>query len=188
MSSADVLQPSSPEVSGATQAAASILNQMGQYNAEQRLQNLQLHSGGGSQETGTEPAIPAQQGSGSPATPINLTETMDDSDVTYAPTSDDEEDSSDSLEFIAETQVQEEGTQSAQLASPQSSQMLESHQVSAAAPVRDSTEDLADSELDAAIEQREQEAARLMQEAARMRAARRARQEEGQPSRAKRNT
>ena len=68
---------------------------------------------------------------------------MDDSDVTYAPTDDDEEeeDSSDSVEFIAETQVQEEEIQSTQLAPPQSSQMLESHQESAAAPVRDSTED-----------------------------------------------
>ena len=101
MSSIVVLQPSPPEVSGATQAADvpdSLLNQlMDQHEAEVHLQNLQLHSGGGSQETGTEAAIPVQQRSGSPTTPSNLTETMDDSDVTYAPTDDDEEeeDSSD---------------------------------------------------------------------------------------------
>ena len=78
---------------------------------------------------------------------------MDDMDDTYAPTDDDdeEEDSTDSVEFIAETQVQEEEIQSTQLAPPQSSQMLESHQESAAAPVRDSTEDLGDSEIDAEI-------------------------------------
>ena len=114
MSSADVLQPSPIEVSGATQAADvpdSLLNQlMDQHEAEVHLQNLHLHSGDGSQETGTEAAIPVQQRSGSPTTPSNLTETMDDSDVTYAPTDDDdeEEDSTDSVEFIAETQVQEE--------------------------------------------------------------------------------
>ena len=88
MSSTDDLQPSPPEVSGATQAADvpdSLLNQlMDQHEAD--LQNLHLHSGGGSQETGTEAAIPYQQESGSPTTPSNLTETMDDSDVTYAPT------------------------------------------------------------------------------------------------------
>ena len=181
MSSADVLQPSPIEVSGATQAADvpdSLLNQlMDQHEAEVHLQNLHLHSGDGSQETGTEAAIPVQQRSGSPTTPSNLTETMDDSDVTYAPTDDDEEeeDSSDSVEFIAETQVQEEEIQSTQLAPPQSSQMLESHQESAVAAVRDSTEDLGDSELDAEIERLEQEAARLRQ----LRAARRARPEHG---------
>ena len=181
MSSTDDLQPSPPEVSGATQAADvpdSLLNQlMDQHEAEVHLQNLHLHSGGGSQETGTEAAIPYQQESGSPTTPSNLTETMDDSDVTYAPTDDDEEeeDSNDSVEFIAETQVQEEEIQSTQLAPPQSSQMLESHQESAAAAVRDSTEDLGDSELDAEIERLEQEAARLRQ----LRAARRTRPEHG---------
>ena len=181
MSSTDDLQPSPPEVSGATQAADvpdSLLNQlMDQHEAEVHLQNLHLHSGDGSQETGTEAAIPVQQRSGSPTTPSNLTETMDDSDVTYAPTDDDEEeeDSSDSVEFIAETQVQEEEIQSTQLAPPQSSQMLESHQESAVAAVRDSTEDLGDSELDAEIERLEQEAARLRQ----LRAARRARPEHG---------
>ena len=186
MSSTDDLQPSPPEVSGATQAADvpdSLLNQlMDQHEAEVHLQNLHLHSGGGSQETGTEAAIPVQQRSGSPTTPSNLTETMDDSDVTYAPTDEDEEeeDSNDSVEFIAETQVQEEEIQSTQLAPPQSSQMLESHQESAAAAVRDSTEDLGDSELDAEIERLEQEAARLRQ----LRAARRARPEHGpQPRR-----
>ena len=167
MSSTDDLQPSPPEVSDATQAADvpdSLLNQlMDQHDAEQQLQNLQLQSGSGSQETGTEAAIPLQQGTGSPATPISLTETMDDMDDTYAPTDDDdeEEDSTDSVEFIAETQVQEEEIQSTQLAPPQSSQMLESHQESAAAPVRDSTEDLGDSELDAEIARHEQEAGTL---------------------------
>ena len=181
MSSTDDLQPSPPEVSDATQAADvpdSLLNQlMDQHDAEQQLQNLQLQSGSGSQETGTEAAIPLQQGTGSPATPISLTETMDDMDDTYAPTDDDdeEEDSTDSVEFIAETQVQEEEIQSTQLAPPQSSQMLESHQESAAAPVRDSTEDLGDSELDAEIARHEQEAARLRQ----LKAARRAPQEQG---------
>mmetsp|Transcript_2657 Transcript_2657/g.10809 ORF Transcript_2657/g.10809 Transcript_2657/m.10809 type:complete len:944 (-) Transcript_2657:1780-4611(-) len=181
MSSTDDLQSSPPEVSGATQAADvpdSLLNRlMDQHEAEVQLQNLHLHSGDGSQETGTEAAIPVQQRSGSPTTPSNLTETMDDSDVTYAPTDDDEEeeDSSHSVEFIAETQVQEEEIQSTQLAPPQSSQMLESHQESAAAAVRDSTEDLGDSELDAEIERHEQEAARLRQ----LRAARRARPEHG---------
>ena len=158
MSSTDDLQPSPPEVSDATQAADvpdSLLNQlMDQHDAEQQLQNLQLQSGSGSQETGTEAAIPLQQGTGSPATPISLTETMDDMDDTYAPTDDDdeEEDSTDSVEFIAETQVQEEEIQSTQLAPPQSSQMLESHQESAAAPVRDSTEDLEEAQsIDAEI-------------------------------------
>ena len=150
---------------------------MDQHDAEQQLQNLQLQSGSGSQETGTEAAIPLQQGTGSPTSPISLTETMDDMDDTYAPTDDDdeEEDSTDSVEFIAETQVQEEEIQSTQLAPPQSSQMLESHQESAAAPVRDSTEDLGDSEIDAEIARLEQEAARLRQ----LKAARRARQEQG---------
>ena len=189
MSSTDDLQPSPPEVSDATQAADvpdSLLNQlMDQHDAEQQLQNLQLQSGSGSQETGTEAAIPLQQGTGSPATPISLTETMDDMDDTYAPTDDDdeeEEDSTDSVEFIAETQVQEEEIQSTQLAPPQSSQMLESHQESAAAPVRDSTEDLGDSEIDAQIERKKQEAARAEQEVARLlqlKAARRERQEQG---------
>ena len=159
---------------------------MDQHEAEVHLQNLQLHSGGGSQETGTEAAIPVQQWSGSPATPSNLTETMDDSDVTYAPTDDDEEeeDSSDSVEFIAETQVQEEEIQSTQLAPPQSSQMLESHQVSAAAPVRDSTED-SEEELRAFIVQQQQvieNAKRELdraQRALRERDARRERQEQG---------
>ena len=59
------------------------------------------------------------------------------------------------MEFIAETQVQEEEIQSTQLAPPQSSQMLESHQVSAAAPVRDSTED-SEEELRAFIVQQQQ--------------------------------
>ena len=181
MSSTDVLQPSPPEVSDATLAADvpdNLLNQlMDQHDAEQQLQNLQLQSGSGSQETGTEAAIPLRQGTGSPTSPISLTETMDDMDDTYAPTDDDdeEEDSTDSVEFIAETQVQEEEIQSTQIAPPQASQMTESHQVSAAAPVRDSTEDLGDSELDAEIERLEQEAARLRQ----LRAARRARQDRG---------
>ena len=181
MSSTDDLQPSPPEVSDATQAADvpdNLLNQlMDQHDAEQQLQNLQLQSGSGSQETGTEAAIPLQQGTGSPTSPISLTETMDDMDDTYAPTDDDdeEEDSTDSVEFIAETQVQEEEIQSTQLAPPQSSQMLESHQESAAAPVRDSTEDLEDSELDAEIARHEQEAARLRQ----LKAAKRARQDQG---------
>ena len=180
MSSTDDLQPSPPEVSDATQAADvpdSLLNQlMDQHDAEQQLQNLQLQSGSGSQETGTEAAIPLQQGTGSPATPISRTETMDD---TYAPTDDDdeEEDSTDSVEFIAETQVQEEEIQSTQLAPPQSSQMLESHQESAAAPVRDATEDLGDSELDAEIARLEQRAAHLRQLKAAK--ARRAPQEQG---------
>ena len=102
---------------------------------------------------------------------------MDDMDDTYAPTDDDdeEEDSTDSVEFIAETQVQEEEIQSTQLAPPQASQMLESHQESAAAPVRDSTEDLGDSEIDAEIERLEQQAARLRQ----LKAAKRARQDQG---------
>ena len=183
MSSTDVLQPSPPEVSGATLTADvpdNLLNQlMDQHDAElqslDQLQNLQLQSGSGSQETGTEAAIPLQQGTGSPTSPISLTETMDDMDDTYAPTDDDdeEEDSTDSVEFIAETQVQEEEIQSTQLAPPQSSQMLESHQESAAAPVRDSTEDLGDSEIDAEIERLEQQAARLRH----LKAARRARQD-----------
>ena len=179
MSSDDVLQPSPTEVSGATQAADvpdALLNQlMDQHDAEEQLQNLHLHSGSGSQETCTEEAIPLQQGTGSPTSPIILTETMDDIDDTYAPTDDDdeEEDSTDSVEFIAETQVQEEEIQSTQLAPPQASQMLESHQVSAAAPVRDSTEDLGDLEIDAEIERLEQQAARLRQ----LKAARRARQD-----------
>ena len=67
MSSTDVLRPSPPEVSGATLAADvpdNLLNQlMDQHDAEQQLQNLQLQSGSGSQETGTEAAIPLQQGS-----------------------------------------------------------------------------------------------------------------------------
>ena len=181
MSSSDDLQPSPPEVSDATQAADvpdNLLNQlMDQHDAEQQLQNLQLQSGSGSQETGTEAAIPLQQGTGSPTSPISLTETMDDMDDTYAPTDDDdeEEDSTDSVEFIAETQVQEEEIQSTQLAPPQASQMTESHQVSAAAPVRDSTEDLGDSEIDAEIERLEQQAARLRQ----LKAAKRARQDQG---------
>ena len=100
-------------------------------------------------------------------------------DDTYAPTDDDEEeDSTDSVEFIAETQVQEEEIQSTQLAPPQSSQMLESHQESAAAPVRDSTEDLGDSEIDAQIERKKQELERLLQLKAAK--ARRAPQEQGQ--------
>jgi hypothetical protein len=60
--------------------------------------------------------------------------------------------------------------------------MLESHQESAAAPVRDSTEDLGDSEIDAQIERKKQEAARAEQEVARLlqlKAARRERQEQG---------
>ena len=181
MSSTDDLQPSPPEVSDATLAADvpdNLLNQlMDQHDAEQQLQNLQLQSGSGSQETGTEAAIPLQQGTGSPTSPISLTETMDDMDDTYAPTDDDdeEEDSTDSVEFIAETQVQEEEIQSTQLAPPQASQMLESHQESAAAPVRDSTEDLGDSEIDAEIERLEQQAARLRQ----LKAAKRARQDQG---------
>ena len=161
MSSTDDDQPSPPEVSDATQAADvpdvpdNLLNQlMDQHDAEQQLQNLQLQSGSGSQETGTEAAIPLQQGTGSPATPISRTETMDD---TYAPTDDDdeEEDSTDSVEFIAETQVQEEEIQSTQLVPPQSSQMLESHQESAAAPVRDPTED-SDEALRAIMDQQQQ--------------------------------
>ena len=181
MSSTDVLRPSPPEASGATLAADvpdNLLNQlMDQHDAEEQLQNLQLQSGSGSQETGTEAAIPLRQGTGSPTSPISLTETMDDMDDTYAPTDDDdeEEDSTDSVEFIAETQVQEEEIQSTQLAPPQASQMTESHQVSAAAPVRDSTEDLGDSEIDAEIERLEQQAARLRQ----LKAARRAQQDRG---------
>ena len=189
MSSTDVLQSSPPEVSGATQAADvpdSLLNQlMDQHEAEVHLQNLHLHSGDGSQETGTEAAIPVQQRSGSPTTPSNLTETMDDSDVTYAPTDDDEEeeDSSDSVEFIAETQVQEEEIQSTQLAPPQSSQMLESHQESAAAPVRDSTEDSVEGLRAIIVQQRQviENAKRELdraQRALRERDARRARQEQ----------
>ena len=136
MSSTDVLQPSPPEVSGATQAADvpdSLLNQlMDQHEAEVHLQNLQLHSGGGSQETGTEAAIPVQQWSGSPTTPSNLTETMDDSDVTYAPTDDDEEEEDSRTRGVhRDTRVQKRFKHAAR--SPQSSQMLESHQVSGGA-------------------------------------------------------
>ena len=190
MSSTDVLQPSPPEVSDATLAADvpdNLLNQlMDQHDAEQQLQNLQLQSGSGSQETGTEAAIPLRQGTGSPTSPISLTETMDDMDDTYAPTDDDdeEEDSTDSVEFIAETQVQEEEIQSTQLAPPQSSQMTESHQVSAAAPVRDSTED-SEEALRAIVDQQRraiENAQRLMENAERAlreRSARRARQEQG---------
>ena len=186
MSSTDVLQPSPPEVSGAAQAADvpdSLLNQLMDQHGRQ-LRNLHLQSGSGSQETGIEAAIPLQQGTGSPTSPINLTETMDGIDDTYAPTDDDEEeeDSTDSVEFIAETQVQEEEIQSTQLAPPQASQMSESHQVSAAAPVRGSTED-SEEALQAIVDQQRrvmENAQRLMENAERAlreKSARRARQD-----------
>ena len=190
MSSTDVLRPSPPEVSGATLAADvpdNLLNQlMDQHDAEEQLQNLQLQSGSGSQETGTEAAIPLRQGTGSPTSPISLTETMDDMDDTYAPTDDDdeEEDSTDSVEFIAETQVQEEEIQSTQIAPPQASQMTESHQVSAAAPVRDSTED-SEEALQAIVNQQRrvmENAQRLMENAERAlreKSTRRAQQDRG---------
>ena len=84
MSSVDILEASPPEVPGAMQAADvpdALLNQlMDQHDAVNQLQNLQLQSGSGSQGTDTEGAIPHQQGTCSPASPSNFTETMDDSD------------------------------------------------------------------------------------------------------------
>ena len=189
MSSVDILEASPPEVPGAMQAADvpdALLNQlMDQHDAVNQLQNLQLQSGSGSQGTDTEGAIPHQQGTCSPASPSNFTETMDDSDHTYAPSDEDEEDSScDSVEFIAETQVQEEEVQSTQLAPLEASQMLESHQESAAVPVRDPSEDLGDADIDAEIEREQQE---IQQKEQRIRdlqqrkAARRPRQEQEGP-------
>ena len=104
---------------------------------------------------------------------------MDDSDVTYAPTDDDEEeeDSSDSVEFIAETQVQEEEIQSTQLAPPQSSQMLSRiKKVRQRACQRFNRGFDEDSKLDA--QHRATRATQGEQIEARERAARRARQEQ----------
>ena len=157
-----------------------------QAAAEKHLQILQMQSECGSQENDTEAAIPHQQGSGSPATRSNLTQILDDIDST----DDEEEDySSDSVKIILETQVQEEEIQSTQLAPLESSQMLESHQESAAAPVRDPSEDLGNADIDAEIERRQKEIERRQQEIEReqqeirhlqqMKAARRPRQDQG---------
>ena len=144
-----------------------------QAAAEQQFQNLQLQSESGSQENDTEAAILYQHGPENPATPIDLT--MDDSE--YAPIDEGEEDysSGDSVEVIQETQVQEEEVQSTHLAPLEASQMLESHQESAAAPVRDPSEDLGDADIDAEIERMQQEIRHLQQR----KAARRARQDQG---------
>ena len=199
MSSDDVLESPLPGTLGAMPVgdnpviSDSLLHQVmdghdaEQAAAEQQFQNLQLQSESGSQENDTEAAIPHQHGPEYPATPIDLT--MDDSE--YAPIDEGEEDysSGDSVEVIQETQVQEEEVQSTHLAPLEASQMLESHQESAAAPVRDPNEDLGDADIDAEIERRQQEIECRQQEIEReqqeirhlqqRKAARRARQDQG---------
>ena len=134
--------------------------------AEQQFQNLQLQSESGSQENDNEAAIPHQHGPEYPVTPIDLT--MDDNDEG----DEDEEDysSGDSVEVIQETQVQEEEVQSTQLAPLEASQMLESHQESAAAPVADPSEALGDADIDAQIERHYQQIRDLQRRKAAMRA------------------
>ena len=133
--------------------------------AEQQFQNLQLQSESGSQENDNEAAIPHQHGPEYPVTPIDLT--MDDNDEG----DEDEEDysSGDSVEVIQETQVQEEEVQSTQLAPLEASQMLESHQESAAAPVADPSEALGDADIDAQIERHYQQIRELQRRKAAMR-------------------
>ena len=160
-----------------------------EQDAQQHLQNLHLQSGSGSQETDTEAAIPLAQGAagspstpagvqgidaeaasplsrgaGSPVTPVDLAENLDDSD--YMPSSseyvtsssDSEADSGDSVEVIQETQVQEEEVQSTQAGLPSSqpvvSQPVVSQQGSAAPPGQDSGGSLGDSQLDEEAQQR----------------------------------
>ena len=165
MSSDDVLESPLPGTLGAMPVgdnpviSDSLLHQVmdghdaEQAAAEQQFQNLQLQSESGSQENDTEAAIPHQHGPEYPATPIDLT--MDDSDE--GDEGDEDYSSGDSVEVIQETQVQEEEVQSTHLAPLEASQMLESHQESAAAPVRDPNEDLGDADIDAEIERRQQE-------------------------------
>ena len=197
MSSDDVLESPLPGTLGAMPVgdnpviSDSLLHQVmdghdaEQAAAEQQFQNLQLQSESGSQENDTEAAIPHQHGPEYPATPIDLT--MDDSDE--GDEGDEDYSSGDSVEVIQETQVQEEEVQSTHLAPLEASQMLESHQESAAAPVRDPNEDLGDADIDAEIERRQQEIECRQQEIEReqqeirhlqqRKAARRARQDQG---------
>ena len=172
MSSDDVLESPLPGTLGAMPVvddpviSDSLLHQVmdehdaEQAAAEQQFQNLQLQSESGSQENDTEAAIPYQHGPEYPATPIDLT--MDDSDE--GDEGDEDYSGGDSVEVIQETQVQEEEVQSTHLAPLEASQMLESHQESAAAPVRDPNEDLGDADIDAEIERRRQEIERTQQE------------------------